>query len=528
MSLHPTDWREIPGDTAALGQKLLPEDNLYRLLGDRLSDLITDEEFADLYTPIGGPAISPVVQSLLLVFEMMDQLSDRQASEALIVRIDWKYALHLPLEYAGFYFTNLSHFRARLLAHQAEYRVFDRLVQKLVELGFIRRKGKQRTDSTHILGLVARLNRLELVWETLRVVLAALKRQAESWVKQQLPESFVQEHRVKHSDYRMSEAELKALLRQTGADGWWLLQQLAQAPQTLQDLPEVQTMRTVWEQQFEVDADNHYQGPRQQLDGSQLIQSPHDPEVRYSEKRGQGWKGYRGQVSETAEAKGDINFITDAGVTNAQLQDAEALPKIQARLAGRKLFPSEQYVDRAYVSTQLLADSADQGIRLMGPLASPPRNGLFGVQDFQFDLEQRTATCPGERTSQRGTLSQRSNGTTEYVFFFGRQCLTCPLRERCTTAKEGRTVRYRREHQFLELRQAEMQTEAFWKAMQARPPIEGTISQLVRQGARRARYRGLRRVNLHWILTALAVNLKRLHRAWASSYQPSWAVEAAG
>ena len=526
MTLQPTDWREIPADTDSLGRKLLAADNLYRLLGDRLSGLITDEEFADLYAPLGGPAVSPALLSLLLVFQMLEQLSDRQAAEALVVRIDWKYALHLPLDYPGFYFTNLSHFRTRLLAHQAEYRVFDSLVQKLVEMGFIRRRGKQRTDSTHILGLVAKLNRLELVWETLRVALQALKQADEEWFRCQVPEGFWQEHRIKQSDYRMSEAERKALLRQTGADGWWLLQQLAQAPTALQDLAEVQTLRMVWEQQFEVDTDDHYQGPRQKLDGTELIQNPHDPEVRYSEKRGQGWQGYRAQVSETAEAKGEINFITDVAVASAQQQDVTALPAIQARLAGRNLTPSQQYVDQAYVSTQHLADSAAAGIRLVGPLASPPENGRFGVRDFHFDLEQRTATCPGERTSHRGTLSRRADGSQEYVFFFGQQCLTCPLRERCTTAQDGRTVRYHSERQFLEERQAEMQTEAFWQAMQDRPQIEGTISQLFSQGARKAHYLGRRKVNLQWILTALAVNLKRLRRAWATGYQPSWAATA--
>jgi transposase len=516
------DWREIPADTAELGSKLLAEDNLYRLLGDRLGGWIRDEDFADLYTTIGGPAISPVILSLVSVFQMLEKLSDRQAAEALVVRIDWKYALHLPLEYTGFSFTNLSHFRNRVLEHQAEYRVFDRLLEELVEIGFIRRRGKQRTDSTHILGMVAQLNRLELVWETLRVALKALKQKDEYWFRQTIPESFWQEHQVKHSDYRMSKAEMKALLQQTGADGWWLLQQLAQSPEVLQELAEVQVLRTVWEQQFEVDEDHHYQGPRKKVSGSQLIESPHDPEVRYCLKRSKVWHGYRGQVSETAEAKGEINFITDIAATNAQKHDATSLPDIQTRLANRGLLPSEQYVDQAYVSTQLLADSADQGICLMGPLPNTPQNGRFGVSDFQFDLEQRTALCPGERTSESGVLSRRSDGTQEYVFFFGKQCLSCPLREDCTSAKDGRTVRYHINRPFLEMRQAEMQTEAFWQAMQARPPVEGTISQLVRQGARKARYRGERKVNLQWVFTGIAVNLKRLWRAWATDYQPSW------
>jgi transposase len=520
MSLKPREMRAIPAETAALGKKILDENNPYRLIGDRLNDLIKDEDFSGLYTPIGGPALSPVILSLVLIFQSMEKLPDRAAAEAVKVRLDWKYALHLALDDEGFEWTNLSHFRQRLLRHGAEYLVFDRLLNKLVELGFVRRHGKQRTDATHVLGLIAHLSRLEMVWETLRVTLQALHQQAPDWHKQRIPETFWQEYWVKRSDYRLNQEEILHTLKQVGADGWWLLQQLKQAPQAIQALPEVQTMRTVWEQQFEVDQDGQYGGPRQKLDGSDLIHSPHDPQVHYSEKRGKGWEGYKAQVTETAEAKGKVNFIVDVAITDAQEADNRALSAIHKRLAERQLLPDEQYVDQAYISTQGLAESQALGIHLMGPAPKMPETGLFQVTDFHFDLELCKATCPGGCTSQSGCFSQRADGTQEYVFFFGSQCMSCALREQCTRAKKGRTVRYHIHHALLEMRQIEMQTDAFWEAMKRRSPIEGTISQLVRHGARRARYRGLRKVNLQWSLTALAVNLKRLLKAWALGYQP--------
>lgn len=522
MTLPPIDWREIPADTTELGRKLLDEHNPYRLVGDQLSGLMGEEDYADLYAPIGGPAISPVVLSLVSVFQMLENLSDRQAAEILPMRIDWKYALHLPLEYAGFSFTNLSHFRTRLLAHQAEYRVFDHLVKKLGELGLIRQRGKQRSDSTHILGLIAKLNRLELVEETLRMAVHALLRQNETWVQEQLPDSFVQAHQQQRRDYRMSEAQRKTLLEQTGADGWWLLQQLARAPQDLQGLAEVQTLRSVWEQQFAVDEQNHYQGPRQKVTGSGLIQSPHDPEVRYSEKAGRSWQGYKGQLSETAEDQGQINFITDVAVTDAQLQDVNALPAIQARLAERQLTPAEQYVDHAYVSTQRLADSQSLGTALMGPIKPPPEGPYFPLEAFRIDLEAQQAYCPGGQGSQRAWQTHYEDGALVYRFSFGSHCPPCPLRSQCTSSQEGRTLSYQQHHELLLARQAEMQTETFWQSMKARPPVEGTLSQMVRLGARRARYRGLRKVNFQWVFTAIAINLKRLCGAWARNYQPSW------
>jgi len=83
MTLHPSDWHAIPADTAELGCKLLGEDNPYRLGGDRLGDLLSDKDFADLYTSIGGPAISPVMLSLVSVFHRLEDLSDRLVAEIL-------------------------------------------------------------------------------------------------------------------------------------------------------------------------------------------------------------------------------------------------------------------------------------------------------------------------------------------------------------------------------------------------------------------------------------------------------------
>ena len=118
MTLHIRDNTEIPEDTAKLVKEILGEDDPYRLIGDRLSDFLMDEDFADFYADTGGPAISPVILSFVLIFQMMEKLPDRMAARSLKVRMDWKYALHLPLNYEGFHFTNLSHFRQRLIDNE--------------------------------------------------------------------------------------------------------------------------------------------------------------------------------------------------------------------------------------------------------------------------------------------------------------------------------------------------------------------------------------------------------------------------
>lgn len=523
MSLQPKDRGEIPADTAALGRKLLNENHPCRLIGDRLSELIRDEDFRSLYTPIGGPAISPALLALVTVFQMMEKLPDRLAAEAVVLRIDWKYALHLPLDYAGFHYTNLEHFRQRLIAHQAEYLVFDRLLSKLLDLGLIRRRGKQRTDSSHVLGLVARLSRLELVRETLRVSLEAIRKLDERWLERSVPEAILHKYLQRRNDFNLTEQQVASELRQTGADGWWWQRQLEIGPAEWRQLPETQTLRTVWEQQFELDEHGDYGGPRSKLEGHNLLSSPHEPEVRYRAKRGKPWLGYMGQLTETAEAKGDPNFITDVAVTDGHVDDTTALPDIQTRLAKRDLTPEQQIVDQNYLSGPLLAKSRQRGIELIGPIVAAPGPEGFKLDDFQYDWISRRATCPAGQTSAPATINRRRNGSFNYQFRFGRVCAACPHRATCTPSTKGRTLNYPEHHAEVKQRRAEMQTEEYRQLMKRRPPVEGTLSQLLRMGARRARYRGRVRVNLQVIFIAVAVNLRRLCRVWATSQRPSWA-----
>ena len=524
MSLQVVE-RKIPEDTAELGQELLEEDNIYRQVGDKLSDLLKDEDFVWMYSSTGGPALSPVILALVLVFQMMEKLPDRLAAGMVRVRIDWKYALHLPLDWAGFHFTNLSHFRQRLIENEAEYLVFDRLVQRLVETGFIRTRGKQRTDSMSILGKIAKLSRLELVLETIRVALFALKKVNPDWLEKNVPAAFVEKYGVKKQSYKMTKEEAGAELRQAGADGLWLLRQLEEAIAEVGEMEEVKTMREIWEQQFEWDKEG-YEGPREKLEGHGLLQSPHEPEARYREKRDKNWQGYVGQVTETAEDKGEANFITDIGVTDAQESDVRSLPAVQERLVEREVPPGEQDVDQAYVSGTSLAQSREQGIKLMGAIA--PEAGLkeFKMSDFEVNIEAKEASCPAGQTSRKWGQQHRKDGTTACRFHFGEQCADCPLRARCTDAKDGRTITYHEHHELVVECRVEMKTEEFKEAMKRRAPVEGTISQVARGGGRYARYRGRRKVNLQLVFTAAGINLRRLCAAWGRGYTPGWAATA--
>jgi transposase len=502
---------------------LVPQGSVYRLVGDVLYAKYDDADYVDLYHAEGKPALSPVLLAFVTVFQFLERLSDRAAAEAVRVRLDWKYALHLPLEYEGFDFSVLSEFRDRVLQHGAEARLFDRVLSQLVGLGLIKRRGRQRTDSLAVLAKVRDLTRLEQLVETLRLTLHALLAEDEIWTRATVPPTWEEVYGQRCVQEKLAEAERQALARRVGPDGQWLLERLEAegTPAKLRDLPEVKVLATTWQQKFRLVEGELVAREPGSYDGKTYIASPHDPEARYSEKRGKGWVGYKLQVTETDD-EDKPHLITDMAVTSSVETDYQALAAIQDRLEERDVLPGQQLGDAGYVTEDNLVGSAKRGIDLIGPVQKDTRlqariPGGISLAQFQVNVEQLTAVCPGGQTATIGTSKGK-----RLVFRFSKAgCAACPLRPQCCTGKGGRHISLGRNYPVLKAARARQETEEF-KALyrQHRGGIEGCLSGMVRgQGIRVGRYVGTAKIHLQALFTGVAVNLRRAAR-WLAGERP--------
>lgn len=526
MSLSMNWNNEVPADIAQAGCVILTEDDPYRLVGDQVNDLLSLKDFVHLYSTLGRSAICPLILSIITVFQFLENIPDRVAARWAVMRIDWKYALHVSLTWQGFHYSDLCNFRKRLVEHEAERLVFEKVLEWIRALGFLQKYGRQRSDSTHLLGCVERLSRLELVWETLRVALRAIQVAAPTWYQEVIPAAFHEAYVRRQSDWRLSEPEVRGEMQKTGSDGFWLLDHLdASAPAHVLKQSAVETLRTVWAQQFERQQDDgqtRVRPPASRGKGKELVVSPHDPQARYSEKRGQDWIGYRLQVTETAEEEVPAQFISDVEAVAANQHDSEVVDEIQERLIARRLKPEQHCVDQGYTSGPNLAHSAARGIELLGPVAGDTAGKREGYRqsDFVLDFELRQATCPQGKTSLVWYVRPQPDGYVGAEIQFRERCTGCPVRAQCAPGKSGRTINVSPYHELLQQRRSEQHTAAFKEQMNHRPAIEGTISELVRaHGARRARYRGKDKVRLQALFVAAAANLKRLARALIAQKQ---------
>jgi len=267
-----------------------------------------------------------------------------------------------------------------------------------------------------------------------------------------------------------------------------------------------------------------------QLD-SNRVQNPHDPDATYAVK-GQGdhkkeHVGYKVQVAESvceatlAPGEPTRNFIVGILTHPAYQSDEAGALLMETEQAAMGLEPPPvQYVDGAYISAEKLVEAKAQGRELIGP-AQPAlqKDGRFSAEDFQINVEERTAVCPaGKTNTQCSRLEAEASGKVSYRFEFSTHCHDCPLRERCLGKEQRhRTLVVGEHHTALQARRQEQKTEPFKARMKHRNAIEGTQSELVRaHGLRRARYRGLAKVRLQNYFVGAACNVKRWLRleAW--------------
>jgi len=149
MSLRSRGIEPVPEETAEVARAAFPKGNPYMQMRDELGSIYTDDLFTDLYSENGQPAIQPWRLAMVVVMQFAENLSDRQAAEAVRDRIAWKYALSLKLTDAGFDYSVLCEFRQRLLDHDAAQRLLDTMLHQFSARGWLKSRGKQRTDSTH-------------------------------------------------------------------------------------------------------------------------------------------------------------------------------------------------------------------------------------------------------------------------------------------------------------------------------------------------------------------------------------------
>lgn len=244
----------IPEETARVAGTTFGNGNIYLKIGEHIQDLLCDLPPAEMTIPGKSSKAPYYLYAMLTAFQFAEELSDWRVIESIRSRVDLKYALHLPLSYPSLDPQTLCAFRHQIHSDLASHHIFQSLLVRLAAYGLLKSTDTQPLKATTVLKAICTSTRMEQVVEAMYQVLEALAVADFEWLRQvTLPPWYERySRRIKFSYWPNSKGQYKTVANHIGADMAYLLEKIDQSKkQAICDLQEVQSMRQIFEEQFE-------------------------------------------------------------------------------------------------------------------------------------------------------------------------------------------------------------------------------------------------------------------------------------
>lgn len=526
-------------DAGDVAGHLLPEGSVFAFLAEHRKELFPDSFTADLFpSRTGRPSLPADLVGSVLVLKELHDLSDPQTADALKYDLRWKIACGRSLTDTSFHPSALVYWRKRIAASGRPHRVFDAVAEVIAQTGILRGRRKRCVDSTvfddavatqdTVTQLTAAMRRVRRVVPGAAAVIAETCRL--DYGKAGKPDIDWDDPQAK--EHLVSDLVCDALAVLDALAGPGAPEREPAAADALGLLALV-AGQDVEPAEGSDGTDGRWRIARKVA--PDRVISTVDPEARHTRKsRSQRRDGFRGHVA----AEPETGLITDCEMTMAAGQgssDADNGVKMACRDRfgddsadpgapegsgdGPQAGGLEIYGDSAYGTGDARAAYRDAGhAAVIKPVPlKPPVPGGFTADDFDVDEDAGTVTCPAGVT--RAITPARS-------VTFGAACAGCPLRDRCTTAKGGRTLRLHPHEDLLRDARARARTAEFRQAYPTRSAVERVIAWTATRSGRRIklRYTGTAK-NDAWLHTrCAAVNLRTLLRCGLTRSEGTWAL----
>ena len=519
-------------DVESVAGHLLPQGSVFWLLAEHRQRLFPAAMFDDLFpSGRGRPSVPPDVIAAVIVLQTLHGLSDREAADAVMFDLRWKAGCGVAIDSGSFHPSTLTYWRRRLAGSERPHRIFEVVRQLIIETGAVKGRNRRALDSTVLDDAVTRQDTVTQLITAVRRVVREVPGAAEIVAARCTGHDYSQpgKPRIAWDDEDAREQLVSALVNDAlavlaGLDVESVTAAGGEAAEA------VALLALVAGQDVE---------PAEGSDGTDgrwriahktapdRVISTVDPEARHAHKtREQRRDGFKAHVV----VEPDTGLITEAQVTQvngpensdatvgASLLDTDTtVPKPTSPASERgNDFAQDDNPDRdddeaevevlgdsAYGSGDMLdrLEKADRKATIKPWPIRPAVEGGFTIDDFAYDDDAGTLTCPNGQTRQL---------TTARKAVFGAVCRDCPLRARCTTAVKGRTIEVHRHERVQRHHRRRARTPEFQQVYRdKRPLVERSIAWLVR-GNRRVPYRGVIKNNA-WLHHRVAgLNLRRL------------------
>jgi len=534
-------YKEEPTKTILLFSEeifknIIPKDHILYRIDQEIDFSFVNEICKGMYSPDIGRRVVNFPERMFRaeLIQYFNKFSDRQLMEQVNLNILFRWFIGYGLDDKVFHWTAPGKFRIAL-GKEKHKEIFDRILDQLIEMGLIGKNENQSIDATDIVGDIAIPTTIGIVKQVVKNAIVIVKKRVKILmpkIKEEIDVDYYIKQKGK-KEYKMNDEEKQKTLNQVVSDALkvtWIIElalekcELRLTPKNKRQLLDALTAikKILGDYIKEVPnevvdkSDSHKPRKRgkpnkknrcipRKKKGKDRLVSMVDKDVRWGAKSDKKtFAGYKAHDTMT-----DSGFITNIEVTPGNVSDdSMAVPVTKHQKERHGLKPKKMRGDGIYGTVDNRKDFKKMETQLVAPERTSHNNGEFSKDKFKFDEMNGLLTCPAGKCS---TVHYYNKGTKSNVYLFDKlQCGLCQYKKKCTKA-DFRTVSI---HKDFAIQQEAMEynnTDEYKEDMKIRAHIEPKQAEMKRfHGLTRAIYRGLERVNIQAIFTAIVVNLKRM------------------
>jgi hypothetical protein len=479
--------------------------SFYERLADHGDEIVVDEDFAQLYAAgKGRPSVPPSVMIRALLCATHDRTSDAETSRRTRVDSDWKAAMGVDDLFEGIGATTFSLMRARMVAHDADAKLFAKTLEKAVAAGIFRGKLTAIIDSSPVHGAGAVADTYGLIRKLAGRLARAMGGRLDPKLAAEALGLAAAKPDIDWGDPAVRQGHLEEIVL-------FAIEILdaAEAPDAKADSAVVEAadlLAQVVKQDVVVDGDRL--AIRQGVAADRVI-SHSDPEMRHGRKSAaRRFDGHKLDVI-TDEAS-ELVLGVDVRAANAG-DGAGAVPLLEQVQAVDGIDVEVLLGDMAYSDGDTREAVEDHGVDLVAKVPPISNQGRFPKTDFAVDLKAKSVTCPAGHTTTKTRSTKDHKGRPATMYVFDKDlCAACPLRDGCVGGKGGRTILVGKHEARIQAARAAQVDPVTKQLLRQRSKVERKIDHLQDLGMRKARYRGRRKTKLQALLAATVANIKRL------------------
>jgi len=496
-------------DAAVLAGHLVPAGSMFAFLAAHRAEVFPDADYADLFAlpGTGRPSLPATQMAAVLVLQALHDYSDRETAGAVRFDVRWKVAIGAPLDDPGFDASSLVYWRNRIARPVRPHRINDAVKKVVGQTGILKGRRRRAVDSTILADAVATQDTVTQLVSAVRRVGREVPGAAEQITQLCTGHDYSRpgKPKIDWDDPPATDALVSVLVNDAAA----LVAALQDADLDERASSAVALLALVAGQDVEPAEGSDGRDGRWRIArkvAEDRVISVNDPGARHTRKSPEARRdGYRAHVA----AGPDTGIITDEKLTKAAGTENSGAAIAAQFVAAETSGGSQRawYGDSAYGTGDLRAaigGAGHQAVIKPWPVL-PAIAGGFTRDDFTINAAAGAVTCPAGITRQV---------TARNAVTFGAACRGCPLRQRCTTAKDGRILHLHQHEDLLRAARAAWATSTRLREDYAahRPHVERAIAQVATWRGRRVklRYRGAA-INNAWLKRrTAALNLRNL------------------